>query len=45
MPIYKIDSNNYISSLNINYFTLITQKAHGTYKRILEGVDVGVLCP
>ena len=27
------------------YLTSITQKAHRTYKRVLEGADVGVLWP
>ena len=31
-----------VGNLNTIYFTSITQKAHGTYKRILEGADVGV---
>ena len=30
-------------SLNTIYLTLITQKAQRTYKRVLEGTDVGVL--
>ena len=29
-------------SLNTFHFTSIIQKAHGTYKRVLEGTDVGV---
>ena len=28
--------------LNTIYFTSITQKAYGTYKRVLEGTGVGV---
>ena len=30
-------------SLNTIYFTSITQKAHRTYKRVLQGADVGIL--
>ena len=31
-----------VKSLNVIYFTSITQKAPTTYKRVLEGADVGV---
>ena len=30
-------------SLKTIYFTSITQKAHGSYKSVLEGVHVGIL--
>ena len=30
-------------TLNFIYFTSITQKAHWTYIRVLEGADVGVM--
>ena len=28
---------------NTVYFTLITQKAHRTYRHVIEGMDVGIL--
>ena len=28
-----------------HYFTSVTQKAHGTYKQVLEGTDVGYSGP
>ena len=31
--------------LVIIYFTSITQKDHGTYIHVLEGVDVGIIWP
>ena len=33
-----------LKSLNIIYLLSITQKAQRTYRRVLEGADVGVLC-